>query len=106
MEISENHIPVGQLQWFLDIDIYLQFVMGETIWTAESQQDEVHASKVRKTKEQCIVVLAFKTDVHPILGALGEGKESTKPLTDIRTPELWNAHDEVREVYLQPFKYL
>ena len=63
------------------------------VFTAESQRDEVHVAKLRKTKEKSIVILAFKTDVPPILGGLGEGKELTTSLTAIRTPELWNAHD-------------
>ena len=56
VEFAEKHIPVGQLKWFLDIVSYIQFVTGETVYTAESQQDEVHAAKVRKTKAQSIVI--------------------------------------------------
>ena len=37
---------------------------------------------------------------------LGEGIESFTPLTVIRTPELWNAQDGVRGVYLRASKYL
>ena len=50
--------------------------------------NEVHAAKVRKTKEQSIVISEFKTDMPPILVGLVVGKESTTPLTDIGTPEL------------------
>ena len=53
--------------------------------TAKSQQYEFHAEKVQKTKELSIVISALKKDVPPILGGLGEGKESTTPLTDILT---------------------
>ena len=67
--------------------------------TKESHRDEVHASKVGNTKDKSIVILTFKTDVTPILGGLWEGKDSATPLTDIHTPELWNAHDGVRGVY-------
>ena len=70
MEFAENHIPVGQFQWFLDIVSYLQFFTGETVSTAESQRGEAHAAKVRKTKEKSIAVSAFKTDVPPIMGGL------------------------------------
>ena len=50
--------------------IYLQFVMGETVLTAEYQCDGVHAAKVRNTKEQFILISAFKTDMLPIMGGL------------------------------------
>ena len=73
MDFAENHLPVGQFQWFFDIVSYLQSVTGDTVSTAESQQDEVHAAKVCKTKEQLIVISAFKTDVPPILGGFREG---------------------------------
>ena len=42
----------------------------------------------------------------PILGGLGEGKELIKPLTDICTLELWNAHNEIMGVHPQASKYL
>ena len=48
----------------------------------------------------------FKTDVPPILGGLGEGKESIKTLTAIHTPNTWNAHDGVRGVYPRESKSL
>ena len=73
----------------------------ETVSTAESQKDEFHVDKVRNTRDQYIFILEFKIDVHPILGGLGEEKESTTLLTAIRTPKLWNDHDEVRGVYPQ-----
>ena len=59
---------MGRFQWFLDIVSYLQFVTGEMVSHVESQQDEVHAYKVRNTKEQSILILVFKTDVPPTLG--------------------------------------
>ena len=106
VDFEEKHIPLGKFQWFLDIVIYIQFITGETVSTAESQQDEVHAAKVRKTKGKSIIILAFKTDVLPILGGFGEGKELITPLTDIRTPKLWNSHDGVRGVYPRASKSL
>ena len=59
-----------------------------------------------KTKEQSIVISAFKTDLPHILGGLGNGKESKTPLTDIRTPELWNFRGGVRGVYPRASKSL
>ena len=56
--------------------------------TAESQRDEVHAAKVRKTKEQLMFIFAFRTDVPLIVGGLNEGKYLTIPLMLIRTQEL------------------
>ena len=56
VDFAENHIPVGQFQWFLYIVSYIQFVIAETVSTAEWQQDEVHATKVRKTREKLIVM--------------------------------------------------
>ena len=38
--------------------------------TAEYQRDEVHATKIRKTKEKSIIVLAFKMEIPPMLGGL------------------------------------
>ena len=69
---------------------------GGAVSTTEFQRNEVHAAKVRKTKEQSIVILVFKTYVSTILGGGGERKESTTTLTDIRTSKVWNFHDEVR----------
>ena len=50
VDFSENHIPVGKFQWFLDIVSYLQFVIGGIVSTVESQQDEANVSKVWKMK--------------------------------------------------------
>ena len=58
-DFAENHLPVGQFQWFLDIFIYLHYVTGEMVSTAESQREEVHASKACKTKEHSIVISVF-----------------------------------------------
>ena len=69
---------------------------GETVLTAKLQQDKFHADKVRSTQGQSIAILAFKTYSPPILGGLGEWRESNTPLTDIRSPDLWNVHDGVR----------
>ena len=65
-----KHIPVSQFQWFIYIVSYLQFVTVKTVLTAKSQQDGLHAAKVHNTKEQPIVISAFKTDMPPILGGL------------------------------------
>ena len=102
----ERKIPVGQFQWFLYIVSYLQLFTGETVSTTESQQDEVHVAKVRKTKEKSIVISSLKTDVPPILGGLGEGKESTTLLTYICTPKIRNANDGVRGLYPRTSKSL
>ena len=89
------------------IHIQLSLVCdGETVSTAESQQYEAHAAKVRKTKEKLIVISDFKIDVPPILGGLGEGKESTTPLTSTLTPGLWNSHYGVRGVHPKASKSL
>ena len=73
--------------------------------TTELQRVKLHASKFQK-KEQYIVISAFKTYLPPILGGLSEVKESTIPLTDIRTPEIWNSRDGMRGVHPQGSKSL
>ena len=50
--------------------------------------------------------IQFVTGDTPILGGLEEGKESTTPLTDIRTPKIWNAYDGVRRVQPRSSKSL
>ena len=70
-EYSRDKIVEGQFQWFIDIVSYLHCFTGETVFTLESQRDEVYAAKVRKMKEQSIVVSDFKMDIPPILGGLG-----------------------------------
>ena len=62
---------MGQLQSIIIIVIYLKFVIGETVSTAESQRDEFHAAKARNTKVQLITTSAFNMDVMHILGGLG-----------------------------------
>ena len=74
MHFAEKHISVGQFQWFIDIVSYLQFLTGETVSTAKSQQYEVHTAKVRKAKEKSIVISDFKRDVPPILGGWTRGR--------------------------------
>ena len=49
--------------------------------TVESQRDELHAAKVRKIKDQSIIISTFKIDMPPNLGGLGEGNKYTTPLT-------------------------
>ena len=96
----------GAVQGFIDIDSYLKFLTGETILTADSQRDKVHAGNMHKTKEKSILISSLKTDLPPILGGLAEGKESTTSLTSIRTTEIWNDHYVVRVVYPRAAKYL
>ena len=103
---ARDNILEGKFQWFIYIVSYIHFITGETVSTLESQRYEFHAAKVRKTKYQSIVILAFKTDIPTILGRLGEGKEISTLLTAIQTPELWNAHDGVRGVYPRASKSL
>ena len=50
--------------------------------------------------------MAFKKYIPKILGVLGEVKESTTSLTDIRTYELSNAHEKVMGVFPRESKYL
>ena len=57
----------------------------------EYQRNEVHAAKVRKTKDQSIFISEFKTDISPIMGGLGEGKDSSTPLTETKHP-IFGAH--------------
>ena len=47
---SEEHIPKGQFQLFIDIVAYLKFVAGEIVCPRESHLDWINAAKVRKTK--------------------------------------------------------
>ena len=49
-DFARDKIPEGKFQWFINIVSYLQFVTGEMVSTLESQGDENHAAKVRKTK--------------------------------------------------------
>ena len=72
--------------------------------TAESKRDDVHAAKVRKTKEQSSIISVFKTYVPPIIGGMVEGKESTTPLMEILTPEWWNYHDGLIGVHSRASK--
>ena len=65
--------------------------MGDTLQTVESQRDEVHAAKIRKTKDQSIVISEFKTDISPIMGGLGEVKDISTPLTETKHP-IFGAH--------------
>ena len=54
--IFGKHFLEGQFQWYISIFIYLQFVIGEKVSTAESQRDGVHAAKVRKAKGHIIII--------------------------------------------------
>ena len=105
-DLDRDQILEGQLQWFIYIVRYLQFVTGETVSTLESQMDKVHATKVSKTKKQYIVISAFKTDIAPILGGFGEGQEIFTTMTAIRIPYLWNANYGVKGVYPRASKCL
>ena len=42
VEFTTKHINKGQFQWFIEIVSYLQFVTGETVYTAEPQIDKMH----------------------------------------------------------------
>ena len=55
-DFARDKISEGQFQWFINIVRYLQFVTGETVSTLEFQRDKIHSAKVRKTKEQFIVI--------------------------------------------------
>ena len=96
---TEEHVPESQVQWFIDIVAYLQFITGQIVIPRQCQIDEMHATKVRNTKENSIVIYYFKTYNPPVLGGLSEGKESITPLTVIRNPYLWNKNYRVRGVY-------
>ena len=91
VEFATKHITEGHFQWFIDIVIYLQFVTGYTVSTAESKRD-------KENNRAIDYYLSLKKDVPLIFGVLSERKELTTPLTAIRTPELWNSHDGVRWV--------
>ena len=108
IEFSEELTQEVQLQWFIDIVAYLKFVTGDKFSPRESQIENMHASKVINTKEQSIVISYFKTDILPILGGFREVKDSTTPLTAIRTSELWSTNTGVRGVQPSssiPLKY-
>ena len=70
-EFSRYQILEGKLQWLIYIVTHLNVLTRETVSTAEYQRDEVHAEKVRKKKEQSIVILVFETYIPPIMGGLG-----------------------------------
>ena len=99
VDFKEKHPLEGQFKWSIEIVSYLQFVTGEIVLNADSQRNEVHVDKAHRTKEHQIIISALKTDVPPVLGGPVEGKESTTTLTEILTPELWNAQDGVRGIY-------
>ena len=105
-DFSEEQIPEGQFQCFSKIVRYIHFVTRETVLTSESKRDEVHTDKVRKTKDQMIVISDFKTDVPPIMGGLEEGKDTSTTLAAIMMLEFWNAHEGVRRVFLRTYKYI
>ena len=71
-EFSRDKTPEGKFQWSIHIIIYMQFVIGKTVYILDSQRDKVYAANIRKTKEQYIVISAFKTDIPPIMGGLVE----------------------------------
>ena len=104
--LAEEEIPEWQFQWFIDIVSYLQFVTGKIVSTYESQRDEVHATNVRNTKDQNIIISDFNMDVPPLLGFLGKVKETLTPQMAISMPELQNAHENVRGLFPRAYKYL
>ena len=74
VEFVEDQVPEGQFQWLIEIVRYIQFMTGERVLTVEYQNYELYTAKFHKKKEQSIIILAFNTDVTPILGGLGYGK--------------------------------
>ena len=103
---SEVHIPEGQLQWFIDIVAYLEFITGNKVSPRESHLDYMHAAKVRNAMEQSKIIYHFKIDTSSILGGLSKVKDYTIPLTKIRNLKLWNTRDGVRGLYFMASKYL
>ena len=51
----------------------------ETVSNYESKKDELHAARVNKTKEQSIVISAFKTDLPLIFGGFGKRRNKLHP---------------------------
>ena len=70
IEFATKDIPEGLFQWSIEIVGYLQFVTGETVSTADSQRDKVHASKVSFKNIDQFLSHILKTYVPPILGIL------------------------------------
>ena len=66
--------------------------------TTKLHRDKARVANAWNPKEKYIIISAFKIYVPTILGELNEGKESTTPLTEIRTPELWNAYDNTYKI--------
>ena len=67
VDFAESQKPMGQFQRFIEIVSYIQFLTKEMVSTADSQRDEVHVPKARKTKEQSISISYLKTYVPTIL---------------------------------------
>ena len=57
INLSEVHIPEGQLQWFIDIVAYLEFITGNKVSPRESHLDYMHAAKVRNTNPKLSIIL-------------------------------------------------
>ena len=68
----------------------------ETALTAEYEQYEVYAVKFLMSKEQSILISDFNMDAPHLLGGLGERKELSTLLMEVRITEMCNAHDGVR----------
>ena len=79
---------------------------GDTVSPREYQLDDMHAAKVRNTKEQSKIIYYFKIDTPSILGGLSKLKEYIIPLTTIINPNIWNTRDGFRGIYLMASKYL
>ena len=79
IEFATKDIPEGLFQWSIEIVGYLQFVTGETVYTADSQRDKVHASKVSFKKYRSIFISSFKNICASNIGdiKLGEGVEDS-----------------------------
>lgn len=98
VEFSRDHVPEGQMEWFLDIVSVLQFTGEDTVDPSESRIDEMHSARVKRPLERSIVISAFKTDIPPVFSGPKEGREMKYPLPGIKTPEMWDAHDGIRGV--------
>ena len=72
---ATKRVPEDELQRFMNIIIYLQFVGNEVVERLESQASKLHAAKVERFEEQSVVIGAFKTDIPPFFGCPPEVKE-------------------------------
>ena len=93
VSFATKGIPEGEFQWFMDIVTYLQFVGNEVVNSSESQASELHASRVKRSEEQSIVIGAFKTDIPPVFGGPSAGRESKTAISGMGTFKQWDTGD-------------